>query len=224
MASPSANPDQFEEAVRAFRKKVPMPEAQWDALTQAEREYAFKVSGVAQADIVTDVWLAIDKALTEGTTLDAFKADVGDALEAAWGKTDPTRLETIFRTNTQSAYSAGRHEIMSHPEVKKARPFWRWDDADDAREDDLCADLHGVVLPADDPFWETRHPPIHFSCRCELTPLSKDEADDEGISEGAPDVEADEGFGRAPTGPGGDWEPDLADYPKPIADILRERL
>jgi SPP1 gp7 family putative phage head morphogenesis protein len=221
--SVSDDPDKFQQAIKAFRKKVPMPETEWDLLDEAEREFAFKVGGVAQADVVTDVWLAIDKAIDEGTSLDEFKATVGDQLEAAWGEADPARIETIFRTNTQTAYTHGRHEIFSHPQVKKARPYWRWDDVDDSREDDLCAGLHGVVLPADDPFWDTRHPPLHFNCRCIVTPLSVEEAEDEGIADDAPDVEADDGFGRAPSSTE-EWEPDLSDYPEPIAKILGERL
>lgn len=216
------DPDKFKEAIKAFRKRVPMTEDMWDRLSESEREFAFTVGGVVQADLVTDAWLAIDRAITDGTTFEDFKSEVGAGLEAAWGGADPARLETVFRTNTQMAYTGGRHEILSHPTVKQARPYWRWDDVDDSREDDLCAGLHGVVLPADDPFWNTRHPPLHFGCRCEITPLSKDEAEDEGISEDRPDVDADEGFGRRPSE--SDWTPDVAAYPAPIGAILRGRI
>jgi SPP1 gp7 family putative phage head morphogenesis protein len=219
----SDDPADFDEAVRAFRKRVPMPDWQWDALTQAEREFAFKVSGVAQADLVTEAWEAIDRALTEGTTLEAFKLEVGGQLEAAWGRADPARLETIFRTNTQSAYNGGRHEILSHPEVKKARPFWRFDGAADARQCDDCDPLDGVILPADDPFWHTHQPPLHHQCRCVITPLSDEEADDEGVTEDVPNVEVDEGFGRPPSA-GGDWEPDTTTYPEPIRAVIDDRL
>jgi SPP1 gp7 family putative phage head morphogenesis protein len=221
----TADPEHFEEAVRQFRKRVPMSDAQWEALTLAEREFAFKVSGVAQADLVNDAWTAIDRAIRDGTTLEDFKREVGGQLEAAWGREDPARLETVFRTNTQSAYNGGRHEVMSHPEVKKARPFLRFDAVIDARTSDACDALDGTVRPADDPFWHTHHPPLHFNCRSILTPLTPDEADDEGVTKGPPpaDGEPDEGFGRPPT-VGGDFEPRPADYPAPIADILRDRL
>lgn len=220
------DPADFEEAIRAFRERVPMPDWQWDALSEAEKEYAFKISGVAQADLVTEAWEAIDRAIVDGSTLEAFKLEVGEKLEAAWGRADPARLETIFRTNTQSAYTAGQHEILSHPDVKKARPYWRYDASGDTRMCDNCEPLDGVVLPADDPFWLTHIPPLHFECRCpHPAPLTDEEAADEGIAEETPDHEPDEGFGRQPSGDGGgDWEPDTANYPEPIAEILRTRI
>lgn len=44
------------------------------------------------------------------------------------------------------------------------------------------------------------------NCRCVLVPLSAEEAGEEGIDEEAPDVEADEDFGEAPTKDGQDWD------------------
>jgi SPP1 gp7 family putative phage head morphogenesis protein len=219
------DPDRYDEAIRAFRKRVPMPDWQWDALTEAERTFAFKVSGVAQADLVTDAWEAIDRALRDGTTLEDFKAEVGAKLEAAWGREDPARLENIFRTNTHSAYTAGQHAVVSNPEVRKARPYWRFDTSDDPRVCDTCDPFDGLVLPADDPFWITHIPPLHGQCRCpHPAPLSPEEADDEGIADEVPDGEPQEGFGRAPSGVGSDWEPDTSAYPGPIRDVLRDRL
>lgn len=220
------DPSEFAEAVAAFRRRVPMPDWKWDALSEAERTFAFKVSGVAQADLANDAWQAIDRAIAEGTTLDTFKNEVGAKLEAAWGKADPARLETIFRTNLLGAYNAGRHEILSHPEVKKARPFWRYDASGDDRDCDVCDALDGTVRPADDPWWHGHTPPCHFQCRCILVPLSQEEAEEEGIDKEGPDVDADEGFGKQPSGdePGGDWEPDPSGYPKPIAEVLEGKL
>lgn len=220
------DPADFDEAVRAFRRRVPMPDWKWDALTEAEKEFAFKVSGAAQADLATQAWEAMDRAIKDGTTLDDFKKQVGGQLEAAWGKADPARLETIFRTNALGAYNAGRHEILNHPEVKKARPYWRFDGIDDDRQTEICEALDGTIRPADDPFWNTHTPPLHFNCRSVLVPLSQEEAEEEGIDEKSPEVDADDGFGKQPSGdePGAGWEPDPKDYPGPIADVLEEKL
>lgn len=217
------DPAEFEEAIKAFRRRVPMPDWKWDALSEAEKEFAFKVSGVAQADLATQAWEAVDRAIKDGTTLDDFKKQVGPQLEAAWGRENSARLETIFRTNALGAYNAGRHEILSHPEVRKARPFVRFDGVDDDRQSEICAALDGTIRPADDSFWHTHTPPLHFNCRSILVPLSEEEAQDEGVDDEAPEVGADEGFGKPPT-VGGDWEPDTGDYPGPIGAQLEKVL
>ncbi len=217
------DPDEYEAAIASFRKRVPMPDYAWDALEEEARQYAFKVSGVTQAEMVSEVYEAIDKAIAEGTTLKDFTEQIGATLTEAWGHEDAFRVETIFRTNVQTAYSAGRTEMYSRPAVKEAAPFLRYDDIDDDRECDTCGDWHGTILAQDDPAWEDHTPPLHFNCRCQLTPLSQDEADEEGVAEEAPDREADDGFG-APVRQLDEWEPDLSQYPDEVADVLQETL
>lgn len=163
--APSADPAHFEEAVRAFRRKDPITSDELDILDAAERERSFWVSGVAEADVVQQVYDAIDDALEQGLPLADFRAQVEDSLMEAWGFADSPRIETIFRTNVMNAQNAGRYEIMTAPEVKDARPFWRLDVVDDDRQSDICADFDGdpIILPADDPFWDKHHPPLHFN-------------------------------------------------------------
>jgi len=212
----SDDPERFDEAVDEFRKRVPLTEEEYESILEEERVRAFTVAGAAQADLVTQVYEAIDSAIEQGTTFEEFKDQVGDALESAWGGEIPGRLETIFRTNVQTAYSHGRYKIMTSKAVKEARPYWRAEVVDDDRTSDICEELIGVVLPADDPFWDDHIPPLHFNCRTVLSPLSAEEAADEGVAEEEPDTDADEGFGGTPDED--DWEPDAEDYPAEIAD------
>jgi SPP1 gp7 family putative phage head morphogenesis protein len=217
---PPPDPDRFDQAVEAWRRKVPMPEKDWRQLTLEERQHAFTVSGVAQARLVDDVYEALGRAIEEGSTLEDFQADVGDALEEAWGGEDSPRLEMLFRTGIMQSYNEGRQAVFDHPEVKKARPFRRYDGVGDARACDICDPLDGTVLPADDPFWQSHQPPLHPSCRCIVTALDPDEADDEGIDDGAPDAEDPaDGFG-VPV----DFEPDYESFSPAIAAALRDKL
>jgi SPP1 gp7 family putative phage head morphogenesis protein len=220
----SSDPAKFAEAVDAFRKRVPLTEGTYDELDAAEREFAFTVAGVAQADLVTDVWEALDRAIADGETLDDFKARVGDMLEEQWGGAAPARVETIFRTNVNAAYNEGRYAVFSAPAVKEARPFFRFDAIDDDRTDEDCAEANGTVLPQDDGFWDAHVPPLHPNCRCTLVALSDEEAADEGVTPDEPDSEAAEGFGGRPSTEGADWEPDTADYPDAIGAVLDDVL
>lgn len=89
---------------------------------------------------------------------------------------------------------------------------------------DICEACNNVVLPADDPFWGSHTPPLHYNCRSTVVALSVDEADDEGVTGEPPADDADEGFGAPPSKEGADWEPDLDGYPKEIGDELKDRL
>lgn len=220
----SPSPVRFREAVAAWKKRDPMPKKDFDALEADAEEHAFDVAAAAQADLVTDVFEAIESAIANGDTLEDFKDAVGEQLEQSWGGADASRLETIFRTNVNTAYNEGRHSVFSAPAVKEARPYWRFDLIDDDRICDICEDCGGVVLPADDPWWEEHLPPLHFNCRCSFNALSDDEAREEGVDEEGPDSDADDGFGTAPDEEGEDWDATEADRPAAIGDVLDDVL
>jgi SPP1 gp7 family putative phage head morphogenesis protein len=216
--------DRYDEAIHAFERRLPVSRGEWDKLAERERKFAFTVSAVSQADMILDVYDAIEAAVRDGTDLETFKANVQESLFKEWGAEDASRVETIFRTNVQTAYNEGRYEVYSAPAVKEARPYFRFDAIDDDRADDECLDLNGTVLEQDDEFWDENHPPLHFNCRCVITGLSKEEAEDEGVDE-APDTDhADDGFGGRPEREGENWEPDLGKYPEEIRDELEARI
>lgn len=222
----TSDPLRFQEAIDAIERRVPMTKDTWDALREEELDFAFTVADVAQLDMVVDVYEAIDRAVRDGTTLDDFKADIGDTLEEAWGEENPARLETIFRTNVMGAYNGGRHTAAR--DLEEDRPYWRFDGPDDDRtSEDICAPIieAGVILPADDPWWQTHYPPLHHNCRHRVTTLTKEAAEEQGITESPPDVEPQPGFGRPPPVDGGErWKPDPDDYPGDLGDALADRL
>ncbi len=176
-----ADPSKFHEAIAAFRRRDPITDDQLDVLTEVERERAFWVAGVTDADLVQQVYDEIDRAISDGTTLEDFKAAVGESLFDAWGAPDAFRVETVFRTNVMTSYNAGRSAMMTEPVVLESRPFWRCDrmhggDHKHEEPSHICREMDGVIRPADDPIWTKNHPPFHHCCGCVLSPLSKTEA------------------------------------------------
>jgi SPP1 gp7 family putative phage head morphogenesis protein len=227
----SADPIKFDEAIAAIRRRVPMTEEIWTELEEQELEFAFTVADVAQLDLVVDVYEAIGRAVESGTTLEDFKAEVQDSLESAWGEEDAGRVETIFRTNVQGAYNAGRHEAAQA--VKEDRPYWRYQAILDNRTSDVCSECDGTLLEADSSWWQSHYPPLHPNCRCIAVTMTQEEAEDEGVSDGGPSAKPVEGFGQAPSGGGGDgedvgggrdWEPDPDDYPDDLAAELEDKM
>lgn len=218
------DPLAFLEALGWFLSKVPLVKAAWNKLSAESRRKAFTVADVAQADLVHDAMKAIDRAINHGTTLEEFKREIGPKLLAAWSgkvKSPAWRLETIYRTNIQSAYGAGRYKQVMDPDIVKVRPFLMFDAVLDNRVTNICRDLDNTVLPATDSFWDTHTPPLHFNCRSALRSLRRKRAEEKGITKAAPGVAAADGFGLRP---GEDeWQPDFAKYPPPLRSELERK-
>jgi SPP1 gp7 family putative phage head morphogenesis protein len=209
----------FDDAVAWFRKRVPMTKDAWETLSADAKAQAFTVANVGQLDLVAEVQAAIAKALERGTDFAEFKKDVGAKLKKAWGgdvANPGHRLATIFRTNVQRAYGAGRWTQATAPAVRKLRPYLLFDAVGDHRTTAACKSLNGTIRPTSDGYWRSRIPPLHFACRSQLIPLRRTQAESMGITgdTDVPDVEADEGFGALPTDE--PWQPSAADYPKAL--------
>lgn len=204
----SPDPVDFAEAIAWFRKRVPMTRGAYEQLTGEARARAFWISHVAQADLVGQALKALDDAVAKGTTLSDFKKAVGDQLRRAWGtKVDDHawRLETIFRQNVQNAYSAGRYRQATDPVVLADRPVWMFDAILDARTTPICKACDGTKLEADNPWWQTHQPPLHFNCRSNFITLPAEDAGK--LTAKAPKVDAEEGFG-APLLSDEPWTPE----------------
>lgn len=216
----------LEAAIAWFRARVPMTPGAWRRLSRDARRQAFTVSNVARLDIVTEVWRAMERAIAEGRPLEDFQRDVAETLLEQWKGTTinpAARLETIYRTNVQSAYAAGRWQQMTDPDVLRARPYWQYDAVLDARTTDLCRSLHGTILPADHDFWKTRYPPNHFGCRAGVRSLTRRQAERlGGETRNVPVLESMPGFDTIPKA--GDWRPDLSKYPPRVVAAYQKAL
>ncbi len=213
----SADPSEFDEASNYLLERVPAVDL--SELTAEELEIAFTVAGVAQLDLVADVLESVQDAVVKGTTLEVFKAAVLERLVQAWAGTvdDPAwRLETIFRTNLQTAYSRGRYEQATDPVVLAVRPYWMFDGIVDARETEICRKCDGTVLPADHRWWRTHYAPMHFNCRSSVITLTEKQAKAMGITSTPTAIQARPGFGASSGSP---WEPEKRDYPAPLWNI-----
>ena len=211
----SDDPVDFDEAVAWFRKRVRMTKADFEQRSAVAKRKAFTVANVTQLDLIRHAWNAVDKALKDGTSLEDFKKAVGPELLKAWGESveDPAwRLETIFRTNVQLAYGAGRHKQATHPDVRADRPIWMFDAILDGRETEVCRECDGTKLPSDDPWWTIHTPPMHFNCRSSFIAMTEDEAGK--LTTKPPKTKPLTGFGLPP---GDDeWSPDIQSYPAPL--------
>lgn len=177
-----------EEAIAFFRGKGLIESFDWRDVWETEHARAFTVAKAMQREVLEDIMAALDAALTEGRTLDQFREELTPLLQARgwWGRQEmtdpltgetrevqlgsPRRLRTIFEVNMRSAYQAGRWERIER--VKAAMPFLRYVAVQDDRTRPEHRAWHGVVLPVDDPWWNTHYPPCGWRCRCTVTQMS----------------------------------------------------
>jgi SPP1 gp7 family putative phage head morphogenesis protein len=167
------------EALRWFRRKGYAISSSWLDLAPEAHALAFTVARVALLDVLQELRRALDQAIAEGQTQRWFEQEVLGALQRlGWlpratepGITEPWRLQTIFRTNLQSAYMAGRY--LQQREMAQERPYWQYVAVLDSRTRPAHRALHGLVFRADDPFWNTHYPPNGFNCRCRVRALSE---------------------------------------------------
>lgn len=164
-----AEPVQPEAAIKFWQDKAKLTWAQAQGLSDGAKARAFYVTGLYRQDLVDLVSDALREALENGETLEDFKIRIAQAIQnQGW---HDYRIENIFRTNMQSAYSAGRYLKMQA--VKKSRPYWQYLAIMDRRTRPSHAVLHELVYPADHDFWSENYPPNGFRCRCCVRSLSE---------------------------------------------------
>jgi hypothetical protein len=163
----------FAEQLAFFRQKLGnlVPTARWDDLIGSAHDRAFMVAGATKADLLADLGAAVDRAISEGTTLEAFRKDFRAIVErngwhgwtgesTAAGRAWRTRI--IYRTNARTSYAAGRNAQLA----EGGFPYlvYRHGGSLEPRPHHLSWD--GMVLPADHPFWQTHSPPNGWGCSC----------------------------------------------------------
>lgn len=185
-----------ERAIAHLQAKGAQVTGSWQQWLDGQHARAFTVANVAKLDVLQDIHGSLDKALKGGQTLSQWKdglvpqlrqkgwwghggavQQMQDAgrLDAATGEIrkglTASRLETIFSTNMQSAYMAGRYQEMV--EQAEERPFWEYVAVMDARTRPAHRVMHGRIFRYDDPGWRSFYPPCGYRCRCRVRNFSE---------------------------------------------------
>lgn len=198
-----------EDVVDYFEDKGYQISFRWRETWREANAKAFTVAGVTKLNALKAIRGEVEKAISEGTTLREFKQNLEPKLKELgfWGETDvvdedtgevrtvdlsqPWRLRTIYQTNLQTSYMAGRWK--SHQAAKDRRPYLRYVAVLDASTRPTHRANHGTVAPVDDPFWLTAMPPNGWNCRCRTQSLSERQVQKRGATVRRGD-ELDAGF------------------------------
>ena len=166
----------FTEAIAFLRKKISLTTEAWDDIWGAMHLRAFTVAGATNEALLEDLRQAVDKAIATGTTLADFRKNFDAIIDkSGWSYNGSRgwRTAVIYDTNLSVAYAAGRFRQMSSPEVKAVRPYLRYVRSSSAERRPEHESWAGLVLPQDDPFWDTHMPPNGWGCKCGVVSVSR---------------------------------------------------
>lgn len=186
-----------ETALEFFKAKGLQPTFSYMDMIREEHDVAFTVAKMMQMDLLKTTKGAVDQAVAEGWSIGRFRRELGPKLKSAgwWGRADLTdaagnlmpdaqlgsahRLNTIYRSNLQSAYSVGQWERIR--ENADTAPWLLYDAVDDFRTRPAHARLDNTVLAASDSFWHRFMPPNGYNCRCGVIQLADSDLERMGL-------------------------------------------
>lgn len=191
------------DAVQFLQAKGAQVTGSYTEWLDGQHARAFTVANVAKLDVLQDIQDSLAKALKNGQTLQQWKDGLIPELQRkgwwkregttaqlqAAGRVDaegviakgltPRRLQTIFATNMQSAYMAGRYAQMV--EQADERPYWQYVAILDGKTRPAHRALNGRVFKYDDAAWGAFYPPNGYNCRCRVRNFTKRELDQRQI-------------------------------------------
>lgn len=186
-----------EEAIKYFESKGYTIGFNWHDVDARAHATSFTVAGVLKQDILEDIRQAQQAHIDGGGTLRDFERQLTPVLTRKGWLADkarlvadedgvlegkqltPRRLRTIFETNMQAAYGAGRYaEQMANAEF---RPIWERVAVMDLHTRPRHAALNGFTARYDDPVWQFMYPPDGYHCRCRIRARTEADAERLGI-------------------------------------------
>ncbi|MCW4589402.1 phage head morphogenesis protein [Gluconacetobacter entanii] len=114
------------DAIRFLRQKVNVPTERWGELEGEAHARSFAIAGAASDALLADFRKAMEKALIDGTTLEAFQKEFDSIKKRrGWDHTGTPgwRAEIIYSTNVSTAYSAGQYRQMTTPDALEMFPY-----------------------------------------------------------------------------------------------------
>lgn len=125
-----------------------------------------RVLGQAQQILLNAVKFGEPLPTTVGKLKELFDPYIGDASVLKDGEPlSAWRLETIVRTNSTSAYNAGRLVAARDPDLQGFIRGMLYSAVLDTRTTPVCRHLDGKIIPMDEPALDRLTPPMHYNCR-----------------------------------------------------------
>lgn len=174
---PNQSNFKFSQAIEFYKNKIKLPTSGWTDIWQEQHSHAFVVAGAAHDALIEDFYNAIQKAKWEGGGYDEFRTRFDEIVaKHGWAHNGAPgwRSRVIYDTNITQAYNAGREQQMQA--IKHLRPYgvYQHTSIEHPRLEHKAWD--GLILPLDDPWWDTHTPQNGWGCKCKKYSITRTEA------------------------------------------------
>lgn len=183
----------FLDAVRAAQARgAVLPQTYYGPRQALHRQVSFTVSRTTSLAQVRVIQENLNSAVAAGEDFAQWRKNILAKGVAAL-KLPNGRLETIYRTNVQSAYAAGREERALR--IARTHPYLLYDAINDSRTRPGHLALDGFIFRVDDTEMRRKcRCPRGFNCRCRLVSLTPAQAEKRGFKPFPANAERDPGF------------------------------
>ncbi|MES2596418.1 MAG: phage minor head protein [Verrucomicrobiota bacterium] len=163
-----------DEARKWMESKPVVSRDVFDELLPELKARAFMVTGLEDANVAREIRDTIAK-LPAGEDYEELKKTIAEKL-GPWFDEDAAkqRAELLMRQHGFQAYRTLSR--ATHDRQAGVFTYRQYLSMDDSRVRPSHRAMHGMVLPANSPFWLSH--PGGFGCRCDEVPLLPDERDD----------------------------------------------
>ncbi|TWC35067.1 uncharacterized protein with gpF-like domain [Pseudomonas sp. SJZ079] len=160
---------------------------------QEEHATAFTVAKAMRLDILEAIREQVDTAIFEGRSFAEFQRELQPMLEKLgwWGRQElldpleggvrevqlgsPRRLRIIYDVNLRTAHAAGQWQRIQR--TRKTHPYLLYQLGPSREHRQEHVGWAGILLPADDPWWQRHFPPNGWGCKCHVRQVSRREAE-----------------------------------------------
>lgn len=194
----------FDEAVEYLKKRNVINKTDYYALSNKMKFRAFTVSRIADGATLSKINSEMIKNVRDGNGLKDFlnltKTELMD--KVGLGQNKGWYWETVYRTNIQTAYNAGRAMgFEENPPVAL-----QFIGIEDERQTDVCHSLNNIIRPYGDNFWKSHWPPLHFNCRSTVRAIYDEDEVPENYSVVDKTDNPTKGFGSYPLANDNWWD------------------
>jgi SPP1 gp7 family putative phage head morphogenesis protein len=167
---------QLDDALAFLSARLELSSAELAVLRKTYSIEALDMVSNAARVVQEKVTGAMQRVVAEGLHNRAAQQVVQQALEASgFTSANPYMAETLVRTQTGIAYSAGQFTANTDPDIDEILWGYEYVTVGDDRVRPNHQALEGFRAPKDDPRWNTIRPPNGYNCRCTLIEVWKDD-------------------------------------------------